>query len=192
MAYPTAILVSAFFILITLTFYLTVEDLRKSLFSKITLGFLLNVFLCYLLLGISYTFNFFFFDAYRVGAGAWDSYGIQSCKIMGYIIHHTFIAFFFWMSAMAFNIAKSLSALKIVRNQNSSLKNLLVYCLYAQGVPILLTVFTVLMDVIKPQDAILPNVGEFSCFIGSEYVPGKSFFQSSEFVYSYLIILVIS
>jgi len=188
--YPTAILVSAFFILITLTFYLTVEDLRKSLFSKITLGFLLNVFLCYLLLGISYTFNFYFFDAYRVGAGAWDSYGIQSCKIMGYIIHHTFIAFFFWMSAMAFNIAKSLSALKIVRNQNSSLKNLLVYCLYAQGIPALISIFIILMDTIKPSNALLPNVGEFNCFVGSEFDPEKSFFEKSEFIYFYLIVIV--
>ena len=65
------------------------------------------------------------------------------------------------------------------------------YFLYAQGIPLLFTVFTVLMDIIKPIDAPLPNVGEFSCFIGSEYEEAKSFFQTSEFVYYYLIVLVI-
>ena len=65
------------------------------------------------------------------------------------------------------------------------------YFLFAQGIPILFTVFTVLMDTIKPIDDPLPNVGEFSCFIGSEYVEGKSFFKSSEFLYYYLIVLVI-
>lgn len=181
--YPTAILISTVFILLTLIFYLTVGSLRKTLFAKITLGFLVNVFICYLLLAIVY--NFLLSDGYR------DFLGSNTCKVLGYIIHHTFIAFFFWMSAMAFNIAKSLSAMKIVRNSKSSFKSFSMYFLYAQGIPILFTVFTVLMDILKPKDALLPNVGEFSCFIGSEYVPGKSFFQSSEFVYFYLIVLVI-
>ena len=79
----------------------------------------------------------------------------------------------------------------ICRNSKSSFKSFLMYFLFAQGIPLLFTVFTVLMDIIKPKDALLPNVGEFSCFIGSEYVPGNSFFQTSEFVYYYLIVLVI-
>jgi len=181
--YPTAILVSAFFIFVTIIFYLTVGDLRKTLFSKITLGFLLNVFLCYLLLGISYISE--------LGQGVWDLYGSIPCKILGYIIHHTFIGFFFWMSAMAFNITKSLSAMKIVRNQNSSFKYLVVYCLYAQGIPALITIFILLMDTIRPGNTLLPNVGEFNCFVGSEYAPEKSFFKKSEFVYFYLIVIVL-
>jgi len=181
--YPTTILISAVFTLVTIIFYLTVGSLRKTLFAKITLGFLINVFICYLLLAIVY--NFLFSESYR------DFLGSNACKILGYIIHHTFIAFFFWMSAMAFNIAKSLSAMKIVRNSKSSFKSFLMYFLFAQGIPILFTVFIVLMDIFKPKDALLPNVGEFSCFIGSEYMPGSSFFQSPEFVYYYLIVLVI-
>merc|ERR1711997_269009 len=46
-------------------------------------------------------------------------------------------------------------------------------------------------DIIKPENAILPNVGEYACFIGSEFVLGKSFFSSPEFFYFYLIVLVI-
>ena len=55
----------------------------------------------------------------------------------------------------------------------------------------LFTIFIVLMDAIKPKDALLPNVGEFSCFVGSEYVLGKSFFRTSEFLYYYLVVLAI-
>merc|ERR1712110_1259479 len=181
--YPTAILISAVFTLVTIIFYLTVGSLRKTLFAKITLGFLLNVFICYLLLAIVY--NFLLSDSYR------DFLGSDTCKVLGYIIHHTFIALFFWMSAMAFNIAKSLSAMKIVRNSKSSFKSFLVYFLFAQGIPLVFTIFIVLMDAIKPKDAILPNVGEFSCFIGSEYVPGKSFFRTSEYFYFYQVVLAI-
>merc|ERR1711936_1421100 len=119
-----AILVSAFFTLLTLVFYLTVGTIRKTLFSKITIGFLLNVFLCYLMLGISYYFE--------LSSDYTNTFlGSLACKIIGYFVHHTFIAFFFWMTAMAFNIAKSLSAMKVVRwNKNSSLKSFLVYFLY--------------------------------------------------------------
>jgi len=181
--YPITILISAIFTLITIIFYLTVEGLRKTLFAKITLGFLVNVFICYLLLAINY--NLLLSDNVK------DFLGSDACKVLGYVIHHTFIAFFFWMSAMAFNIAKSLSTMKIVRNTKSSLKSFLMYFLFAQGIPIAFTIFIVLMDSIKPKDAPLPNVGEFSCFVGSEFATGKSFFQTSQFFYYYLIILAI-
>jgi len=182
--YPTAILISAIFTLITIIFYLTVGSLRKTLFAKITLGFLINVFICYLLLAINYNL--------QLSDNAKNFLlGSDACKVLGYFTHHTFIAFFFWMTAMAFNIAKSLSTMKIVRNTESSLKSFLMYFLFAQGIPIVFTIFIVLMDSIKPKDAPLPNVGEFSCFIGSEFVPGKSFFQTSEFLYYYLIVLAI-
>jgi len=181
--YPTAILISAVFTLVTIIFYLTVGSLRKTLFAKITLGFLINVFICYLLLAVVYNYLF--------GDGGRDFLGSNTCKVLGYIIHHTFIAFFFWMSAMAFNIAKSLSTMKIVRNSKSSFKSFLMYFLFAQGIPFLFTVFTVLMDTIKPIDDPLPNVGEYSCFIGSVYEEGKSFLKSPEFLYYYLIVLVI-
>ena len=105
--YPSALLISAMFTFITIIFYLTVGSLRKTLYAKITLGFLLNVFICYLLLAIVH--NFLRSESYR------DFLGSDTCKVLGYIIHHTFIAFFFWMSAMAFNIAKSLSTMKVVR-----------------------------------------------------------------------------
>merc|ERR1712119_24469 len=126
--YPTAILISAVFILVTIIFYLTVGSLRKTLFAKITLGFLINVFICYLLLAVVY--NILYGDGHR------DFLGSDTCKVLGYIIHHTFIAFFFWMSAMAFNIAKSLSTMKIVRNSKSSFKSFLMYFLFAQGIRI--------------------------------------------------------
>jgi len=180
--YPTCLLISAILILITIICYLTVGTMRKTLFAKITLGFLINVFICYTLLAIEY--NHLLGDDYR------DFLYTKVCKVLGYIIHHTFIALFFWMSAMAFNIAKSLSTMKIVRNSKSSFKSFSMYFLFAQGIPLLFTIFIVLMDIFKP-NVPLPNVGEYSCFIGSEYVEGKSFFTTSVFFYYYLIVLVI-
>ena len=53
--YPAAVFVSCFFILLTLVVFVLIQDLRKNLFGKITVGFLVNVFLCYLVLGIRYS-----------------------------------------------------------------------------------------------------------------------------------------
>ena len=76
------------------------------------------------------------------------------------------------------------------RCNKSSFKSFSLYFLFAQGIPLLFTIFIVLMDELKPNIP-LPNVGEYSCFIGSEYMKGKSFFTASEFFYYYLIVLII-
>jgi len=182
--YPIATLVSAFFLLVTITLYLTVGSLKKTIFSKITLGFLVNAFICYLFLGIKNLQD-------TSPDGEFSILGKLPCKVLGYIIHHTFIAFFFWMTAMAFNIAKSLSTIQLVRNQKSSWKSFLVYFLYAQGIPILISVFVFLMDNLQPEDILLPNMGEFNCFVGSEFSQEKTFFQTSQFLYYYLIVIVL-
>ena len=53
--YPAAVFLSCLFILLTLVVFLLLRDLRKNLFGKITVGFLVNVFLCYFILGLRYS-----------------------------------------------------------------------------------------------------------------------------------------
>ena len=50
--YPAAFLVSSVFLFLTLMVFALVRDLRKNLFGKITVGFLINAFFCYLLNGL--------------------------------------------------------------------------------------------------------------------------------------------
>merc|ERR1712214_7392 len=181
--YPTALLVSAVFILVTIILYCTVGSLRKTLFAKITLGFLVNAFICYLFLSIT---------RYHDTSSDNDESILETmkCKIFGYIAHHTFLAFFFWMTAMAFNITKSLSTMQVVRNQKSSLRSFLVYFLYAQGIPVLISITVLLLDTLQPNIP-LPNMGVVSCFVGEEYNAKKSFFANSTFLYYYLIMIVL-
>ena len=53
--YPAAFLVSSVFLFLTLIVFALVRDLRKNLFGKITVGFLINAFFCYLLNGLRWT-----------------------------------------------------------------------------------------------------------------------------------------
>lgn len=100
--YPVAIGISAFFILMTLIHLCMSTDRKKTNFLH-TFGFLLNVLICYIFLCIHYSLNFYDHDILI---------GTTFCKVLGYIIHHTFIAFFFWTSAMAFSIARTFSTMK--------------------------------------------------------------------------------
>ena len=95
--YPVAIFVSCFFFFLTIVVFALLPELRCSLFSKITIGFLVNVFICYFFLGVRYSIEH-----------SLDHLG-GACIFLGYITHHTFISFFFWMSAMAINMTQKFS-----------------------------------------------------------------------------------
>ena len=103
--YPISILISATFMLITLIHFWMSED-RRKLSSFLTMGFLVNAFICYVSLSVHY-FTYFFYDEHIIGT--------LFCKLLGYVTHHTLIAFFFWTSAMAINIARTFSQIKTVR-----------------------------------------------------------------------------
>ena len=180
--YPVAIFISCFFILFTIIIYVLLEDLRSNLFGKITLGFLCNVFICYLFLGINYSLDL---------KKNKDYIGTIFCKFLGYITQHTFIAFFFWTNAMAINITKKFSNILVSSNEGSQKKALLLNMLYAQGLPLLITLLTALIDAYGSCGSILPNMGRYTCFLGAEYNPNIMFILTPEFIYFYLIISII-
>jgi len=180
--YPIAVFISCFFILVTIIIYCMLQDLRSNLFGKITLGFLCNVFYCYLFLGISYTLDLQG-DKHYLNTGY--------CIFLAYIIHHTFIAFFFWTSAMAINITHKFSNILVSSHGENQKKSLTLNILYAQGLPILITIVTALIDAYGSCDDLLPNMGKYTCFVGAEFDPSKMFVETPEFIYFYLIISVI-
>jgi len=180
--YPAAIFISDLFILITLCVYLYVRDLRKKIFGKITIGFLFNVFICYTFLGIHYSLDLFSHK---------ELLDTVFCKVLGYIIQHSFLGFFFWMSAMAFNVAYTFSNSFTVKKSSSQMKSLFFNVCYAQGSALIITCVTIGMDFFGPCDYVLPNMGKFSCFLGSEFNPDSSFLTTSEFLYFYLVISII-
>jgi len=180
--YPVALFISDFFIFITLCVYLYLDDLRKNLFGKITIGFLFNVFFCYLFLGIHYGL-----DLYR--NKGWLNSGF--CIFLGYIIQHTFIAFFFWMSAMAINITRTLSNYFEERKHSKPRITLLLNFSYAQGFSLAITIITAIMDKdSNPEHSSLPNMGTFRCFLDAGEMK-TPFHHTPEFLYFYLVVIII-
>jgi hypothetical protein len=182
--YHIPIFISAFFILLTIIVYLLLTDNCSKLFGKLTIGFLINVLLAFFFSGVHFSLNV---------AENQEWLNTPFCKALGYIVQHTWLSFFLWMSAMAINItitfAQGFKAKGQGKKQTTALT---LNILYAQGIPLVITVITLIMDRQRPNGAILPNMGQFSCFLGSEYskVP-EAFYKTPVFLYFYLAISVI-
>ena len=189
--YPVLILISSFFIFITLVVYCVLRENRSKLFGKLTIGFLLNIFLAFLFTGIHYLLNTRV-NTYNLHH---PRRSVSFCKALGFIIQHTWIAFFFWMSSMAINITYTFTqSFRHSKAQDRNhTKGLILHILYAQGLPLLITIVTIIMDNQDPgQGKILPNMGVYQCFLGEQATsePG-SFFKTPEFLYFYLIIAIL-
>merc|ERR1712088_138325 len=183
--YPVFIFISSFFLFVTLVVYCLLQENRSKLFGKLTIGFLLNIFLAFLSTGIHYTLN--------VGENKFYL-GTTLCKTLGYIVQHTWISFFCWMSAMALNITYTFTQSFRHSNamSNKQTKAVFLHILFGQGVPLVVTLVTLVMDTQGNRDKhVLPNMGEFACFVGEEFKlePG-SFFKSPTFLYFYLPIMI--
>ena len=153
--YPVAIFISDFFVLLTLVTYCLVSEYRTNLFGRITIGFLINVFLGYLLVGLHYSLDLRHNE---------QLLGTAGCELLGYLIQHTHIALFFWMSAMALHITRTMLN-SFSENKASSSRTLALNILYAQGMPLLISIVTLIMDSQVNHD---PLTGHF-IVSGSQY-----------------------
>ena len=124
--YPISIFLSSLFVLLTITVYILVQDLRKNTFGKLTLGFLVNVFISYFCIGVRYSLQ------YSDPTG--ETYLQTSlCVFLGYAVQHSFIALFFWTNAMAINITRRFSNIVSLASQVESTSLLVLNVIYAQG-----------------------------------------------------------
>ena len=69
-------------------------------------------------------------------------------------------------------------------------KRFLIYFSFL-GVPLSITIITLLIDSFGSCDMTRPNMGYFTCFLGSEYEWDKTFADTPQFLYFYLIISIL-
>ena len=182
--YPIALFLSSFFILLTIIFSCVLEDMRNNLYGKLKLGFLVNVFIAYFFSGVNFALEY----ADPLGN---TFKGTPGCVAIGYIIQHTWVAFFCWTTAMAINITRKFSNIMLTHYEDPCNKELIMHILLAQGLPTVLTIVTIVRDVTGACDSALPNIGHFGCFLGQAYDPERRFVESSVFYYFYLIITIL-
>ena len=169
---------SSFLITIFVCFLL--HSLRTSMFSKLTIGFLLNAFFCYLFVGIHCLFDLY--KSKHVNNGM--------CIFLGYIIQHTFVGLFFWMSAKAIHITRNLSNYFQEEKSGNPRKTLLLYICYAQGCPLIITIMAAIMESCG-NSYTLQHSGRFIWFSGSGHsLQTFPVYKTAEFIFFYLVIKI--
>ena len=92
------------------------------------------------------------------------------------MLSHLKIKIFAWLDPYLFNFS----------TKKPSIKTILGHILYAQGLPTLITVLTIILDEAGPCDFTRPNMGRFKCFVQTQHGIVDSFFQSAQFLHFHL------
>lgn len=148
-AYPIFHVISSVFAIITLIIYYRHETLGSSLFGKMVMCFLAS------LAGAYFVLSFRDFPLHLP----------TLCTILGYISQYTLLSMLFWMNALAFRVYVTFRKIQMPTGSNNATKRLILYCLYAQGVPLVLCGLTALADAYGTDPELRPNMGEFRCFL---------------------------
>ncbi|XP_077287960.1 G-protein coupled receptor Mth2-like [Arctopsyche grandis] len=104
----------------------------------------------------------------------WDEVPPEYCGIYGYVIHFSLLSAFSWLNVMCFDIWWTFGTIRTVQMMKPSKVWMwfFIYSLYAWGVPTILTIFTLLVDIYDVAPGWLdPNIGVSQCWISTtEYL----------------------
>jgi hypothetical protein len=142
--YPAALAISSVFLFVTLLAYSLDPDLHRPLFGKITIGFVINNLIAYICLVVIYISGYLdLIPSHSIG-----------CIIAGYSNLYTFTAFMFWINAMAANMFFKFSSIMTSSASGSHSWKLLLYVVYAQGMPLILCLVVAFMEYYGPCDTV--------------------------------------
>ena len=103
---------------------------------------------------------------FTVGANQNQIIGL--CKAIAIVIHYGFLAYFFWMNIMAFDIFRAFSGTKSHSLSGSDAKRkFLFYSLYAWLSPLGIVLLAMIFDFTKVQ-AVMPDYGKAFCWFGNQ------------------------
>ena len=129
--YLVSIFISVFFLFLTIAVYCLVKNLRQSFFGKLTIGFLCNILLNFILLGIMFILPLSTDDSF---------YYSNKYKVLKYFQSYSFFSFPCWMTCMSVDIAHTFSSSTISllpgNPRHSHHKNLLFWIIICQGIPL--------------------------------------------------------
>ncbi|CAK9800464.1 G-protein coupled receptor Mth2 [Anthophora plagiata] len=101
-----------------------------------------------------------------------DGYENLFCSVLGFTMLFAFLSAFSWLNVMCFDIWRTFGRFQgnITRSRSHN-KKFLLYCLYAWGLPIFITLFGILSDQIGFLPEILrPDFGTITCWFST--LPG--------------------
>ena len=101
----------------------------------------------------------------------------------------------FWINAMGFHIWRLFNVGGSKKPFREDMKKFLFYALYAQGVPLLINIITLIIDSSKDKiTSHYPNMGAVRCFLGEDLMQKKNhphYFESAKFIYHDLFMFIV-
>ena len=153
--------VSAFFLLLCLGITIAVPTLRSSMFGYMKISFLVSI-----------SSFFIFMTAMAYGGLSLILDHPFICRFIGYLTNFSFLASFFWLNTMSFDIWRTFSNMRaygsMIHRIRSKRRRIVQYTFYAWGLPALITLVSLIVD-LSPMEVSLPRPdhGTRTCFFNN-------------------------
>ncbi|XP_077254742.1 putative G-protein coupled receptor Mth-like 3 isoform X2 [Temnothorax americanus] len=150
------IMVSIPFLVATFLVYAITPELR-NLYGKTLMCYVISLIIAYVFLILV---NYIYMSPIRV-----------LCFTTAFIIHFSFLASFFWLNVMCFDIWWTFGGFRSLQGsvKQRERKKFVMYSIYAWGSASILTVICVIMDFVPsvPKELIRPEIGETKCWFNT-------------------------
>ncbi|XP_065215072.1 G-protein coupled receptor Mth2-like [Planococcus citri] len=177
--YTLCLGVSIMFLLLTFLIYCSIQSLR-NLPGKILLGYVASL--------LATNIFYVVIQLLLITEGTF-------CMCSAYAMQFAFLASFFWMNVMCFDLWRTFSGYRAFNgfSKEKDRKKFIIYCLYAWGCPALIGVLTFVVDNtdIIPED-MKPNLARKDrCWFGDDTTPFYYFYSFISVLLSLNLIMFI-
>ncbi|XP_068204273.1 uncharacterized protein [Palaemon carinicauda] len=171
--YPTLLIVSVIFLAVTLVVYIFVPELHAKVHGKCLLSHVSALLMAYVSL----------FIVQRTTSDI-SNFG---CKFIASVTHFSFLAAFFWLNVMCFDIWWTLKSMRPVPETGElSRLRFKLYSLYSWGCPLVIAIVSAIIQSLPENiDVIRPNFGVSKCWFDKDISQWAYF-------YGFVLVLVIA
>ncbi|KAK7027385.1 hypothetical protein SK128_013599 [Halocaridina rubra] len=170
--YPILLIISAGFLAVTLVVYLSVPELHATVNGKCIISNVTAHLVAYLSL----------FTLQIISS----ENGQNFCRFMAFVTQISFLAAFFWLNVMCFDIWSTLRFMNPASEPREKARlRFRLYSLYSWGCPLVIAIVSVIIESLPEDiDVIRPGFGESRCW----FVDNKSLWV---YFYGFVLVLVI-
>ncbi|XP_071552181.1 uncharacterized protein [Panulirus ornatus] len=171
--YPVLLAVSCVFLAITLLIYVSVPELHAKVHGKCLVSHMSALLLAYVSL-----------ITVQWASGLMP---LAACKIMASVTHFSFLAAFFWLNVMCFDIWWTLKSMRPVAETGElSRFRFKMYSVYSWGCPVVISLVAIIIQALPEHlDIIRPEFGSRKCWFDNN----RSLWA---YFYGFVLVLVVA
>ncbi|KAK1118505.1 hypothetical protein K0M31_014816 [Melipona bicolor] len=153
--FPVGLIVSVPFLFATFIVYTLIPEFSRSMHGRTLRGYVGSLVVAYVMLAV-------------VQISPQEQISDPLCIVFAFIIYFSFLASFFWLNVMCFDIWWTFGGFRSLRGSvmQRERKKFLIYSIYAWGCALVLTGVCVIMDFFPniPQYVVKPQFGRQNCW----------------------------